>query len=82
MDTETNEQKRFFFGHSAAISCFDINPQGTMLASAQEGSNAIVRIWEYISARIISFTLMPVQIVKCLTFSHDGRYLAACGKDG
>jgi hypothetical protein len=34
MDAETNEQKRFFFGHSAPISCFDINHQGTMLASA------------------------------------------------
>mmetsp|Transcript_11859 Transcript_11859/g.18290 ORF Transcript_11859/g.18290 Transcript_11859/m.18290 type:complete len:140 (+) Transcript_11859:2437-2856(+) len=26
MDAETNEQKRFFFGHSAPICCFDINP--------------------------------------------------------
>lgn len=60
MDTETNQQKRFFFGHSAPISCFDINPQGTMLASAQEGSNAIIRVWEYSSARSIAFTLMPV----------------------
>ena len=34
MDTETNEQKRFFFGHSAPICCFDINYIGTMLASA------------------------------------------------
>ena len=25
MDTETNQQTRFFFGHSAPICCFDIN---------------------------------------------------------
>lgn len=25
MDSETNEQKRFFFGHSAPICCFDIS---------------------------------------------------------
>ena len=24
---------------------------------------------------------MPVTSVKCLTFSHDGKYLAGCGKD-
>lgn len=24
---------------------------------------------------------MPVQTVKCLTFSQDGKYLAGCGKD-
>jgi hypothetical protein len=60
MDSETNQQIRFFFGHSAPISCFDINMQGTMLASAQEGSNALIRVWEYTTARSISFTLMPV----------------------
>jgi hypothetical protein len=37
MDSESNEQKRFFFGHSAPVCCFDLNEQGTMLASAQEG---------------------------------------------
>ena len=25
MDSESNEQKRFFFGHSAPICCFDLN---------------------------------------------------------
>ena len=34
MDSETNVQKRFFFGHSAPICCFDLNAQGTMIASA------------------------------------------------
>lgn len=81
MDSENNDQKRFFFGHSAPISCFDMNHQGSLLASAQEGNNAIIRIWDYDTARSIAFTLMPVQTVKCLSFSHDGRYLAGCGKD-
>jgi hypothetical protein len=34
MNTENNQQKRFFFGHSAPICCFDINQSGTLLASA------------------------------------------------
>ena len=52
-----------------------------MIASAQEGTNAIIRVWEYTTARSITFTLMPVQVVKCLSFSHDGKFLAGCGKD-
>lgn len=34
MDTETSEQKRFFFGHSAPICCFDVAKQGNLIASA------------------------------------------------
>lgn len=47
MDSETNEQKRFFFGHSGPICCFDVSSDGQMLASAQEGKNSIIRIWDY-----------------------------------
>jgi WD40 repeat protein len=34
MDTETNIQTRFFFGHSAPICCFDLSYSGDLLASA------------------------------------------------
>ena len=34
MNSENNEQKRFFFGHSAPVCCFDLNNQGNLLASA------------------------------------------------
>lgn len=34
MDTDNNNQKRFFFGHSAPICCFDINANGALIASA------------------------------------------------
>lgn len=80
MDTENNNQKRFFFGHTAPISCFDINHNGSLLASAQEGNNSIIRLWDYSSAKSIAFSAMPVQSVECLSFSHDGRYLAGYGK--
>jgi len=81
MDSESNEQKRFFFGHSAPICCFDINEQGNMIASAQEGKNSIIRIWDYATARCITMMTMPVVSLKCLSFSHDGKYLASVGKD-
>ena len=81
MNTETNEQTRFFFGHSAPVCCFDINQQGNLLASAQEGKNSIIRIWDYATARCITMVTMPVVSLKCLSFSHDGKYLASVGKD-
>lgn len=81
MDSESNQQKRFYFGHSAPICCFDLNAQGTMLASAQEGANSIIRVWDYATARCITMMTMPVTSLKCLCFSHDGKYLAAVGKD-
>jgi hypothetical protein len=53
MDVETNQQKRFFFGHSAPICCFDVAPHGGLIASAQEGKNSIIRIWDYQTARCL-----------------------------
>lgn len=81
MDTETNHQKRFFFGHSAPVCCFDVNPDGSILASAQEGKNSLIRIWDYTTARCMSIISIPVVSVICLSFSHDGRFLACVGKD-
>jgi hypothetical protein len=34
MDVQTREQKRFFFGHSEPICCFDVAPNGHLIASA------------------------------------------------
>lgn len=81
MDSESNEQKRFFFGHSAPICCFDINFQGNLIASAQEGKNSIIRLWSYGNASCITMVTSPVVSMKCLSFSNDGRYLASVGKD-
>lgn len=81
MDTENNQQKRFFFGHSAPICCFDLSDDGNLVASAQEGKNSIIRLWDYNTARCITMVTMPVVSLKCLSFSYDGRYLASCGKD-
>lgn len=92
MDTDTSEQKRFFFGHSAPISCFDVSRLGNMLASAQEGVSkkndengkgkpAMIRLWDYASARLLTAIIMPVIEMKQMHFSHDGRYLACVGLD-
>ena len=81
MDLEDNSQKRFFFGHSAPICCFDVNANGALIASAQEGKNSIIRIWEYKTGICKTMITMRVNTIKCLSFSYDGKYLATVGKD-
>lgn len=92
MDADTSEQKRFFFGHSSPISCFDVSRLGNMLASAQEGVSkkndetgkgrpAMIRLWDYASARLLTAIIMPVIEMKQMHFSDDGRYLACVGLD-
>ena len=92
MDSDTNEQRRFFFGHSAPISCFDVSRMGNMIASAQEGVRkkndedgkgkpALIRLWDYLTARCITMMIMPVIEMQAMTFSHDGRYLTCVGLD-
>ena len=34
MDLDNQQQKRFFFGHTSPICCFDLNANGTLIASA------------------------------------------------
>jgi hypothetical protein len=34
MDVQTRAQKKFFFGHSEPICCFDVAPHGQIIASA------------------------------------------------
>ena len=65
---------------------------GDMLASAQEGIKkkddedgkgkpALIRLWDYYTARCITMMIMPVIEMQCMTFSHDGRYLTCVGLD-
>ena len=53
IDTETNRQIRFFFGHTSPICCFDVSPNGGLIASAQEGESSIIRVWDYHNARCL-----------------------------
>ena len=82
MDTETNQQTRFFFGHSAPICCFDVSHNGSLIASAQEGENSIIRVWDYHNARCLQMLTMPVKNLQCVSFSPNGQFLACVGKEG
>jgi WD40 repeat protein len=58
-----------------------VSANGSLLASAQEGHNSLIRIWDYATARCLSVFTMPVSSLKCLSFSADGNLLASVGKD-
>ena len=47
MDVDSGEQKRFFYGHSGPICCFDVSQNGSLIATAQAGKNSLIRIWDY-----------------------------------
>jgi len=85
MDADTNIQKRFFFGHTEPICCFDISQNGRYVASAQQqtkspsGNQSIVRIWDYENANCRSILTMPLELIKSLAFSHDSNFLAVVG---
>lgn len=77
MDVYTNEQKRFFFGHSGPIVCFDVSKYLGLVASAQDTPTAEIRIWDYNTARVLVKVTEPVNKTKQLQFSQDGRFLAS-----
>ena len=41
----------------------------------------MIRIWDYDSGKCFVMFTIDVSSLKCLTFSPDGNYLAASGKD-
>ncbi len=80
MDMESGEQ-RFMLGHTAPIAVLALSKDGTLLASAQEGKQPMIRIWDVAQRKCIAYLLGLDKDVKSLTFSLDKRYLAALGRD-
>ena len=39
--------QRFFFGHTAHVCAFAFDHEGGILASVQEGKQAVVRVWDF-----------------------------------
>jgi WD40 repeat protein len=53
-----------------------------LIASGQAGKDgkyAVFRLWDYETARCITFMDVPVHILNCMSFSWDGRYLVTAG---
>ncbi len=41
------QRQRFFMGHTAHVVCVAFDGEGSLMASAQEGKQALVRVWDF-----------------------------------
>ncbi|MED6241311.1 hypothetical protein ATANTOWER_008505 [Ataeniobius toweri] len=76
----SNEQ-RFFIGHTDKISALTFNGNTTLLASAQSGTNSMVRVWNYNQGTCLTMFRGHAHSLCCLSFSYGGGILCGVGKD-
>ncbi|GAX72875.1 hypothetical protein CEUSTIGMA_g330.t1 [Chlamydomonas eustigma] len=81
MKTDGSTQ-RFFFGHTAHVCAFAFDFEGTVMASVQEGKQAVVRVWDYHSGVCAAVLNAHAGGMACVSISPDGRALVAVGVDG
>ena len=77
---ETGEQ-RHLLGHTDAVCALALNGDGTLLASAQDGRQPIVRIWDVDSGKCLSVLKAHHCNVTSLAFSEHPRRLCGSGQD-
>jgi WD40 repeat protein len=69
-------------GHTAPISCLDVQADGSTIVTASRGRHPAVRIWDARQARCLAVTAGPAADVCSVALSPTGRLLCAAGKDG
>uniref|UniRef100_A0A3Q3FWX8 CFA20 domain-containing protein n=1 Tax=Kryptolebias marmoratus TaxID=37003 RepID=A0A3Q3FWX8_KRYMA len=65
MKISSNKQ-RFFIGHTDKISALTFNGNTTLLASAQTGNNAVVRLWNYSKGNCLTMFRIHGHSLSCL----------------
>ncbi|KAK9823925.1 hypothetical protein WJX72_006401 [[Myrmecia] bisecta] len=80
MNVNTGTQ-RYLFGHTNNVCGLAANAQGTLLASAEEGRLALIRLWDLPSGRCLAILNGHAGGMICLDVSPDGRSLLAVGLD-
>lgn len=74
--------QRFFIGHSAPVVGIAFSNDGALMASAQEGKKAIVRVWDFATGDCLTVLSAHAGGICCLDISPDARALMAVGFDG
>ncbi|MBW8051387.1 MAG: hypothetical protein FVQ77_13810 [Cytophagales bacterium] len=92
-DFETGSEKQSYSEHLRKVKCVAISPDGRYVASAGgdiqqtankkilERNNRIVIIREVSTGKIIRKIAAHKKLIRTLTFSPDGKYLASGGDD-
>ncbi|KAL0984331.1 hypothetical protein UPYG_G00140070 [Umbra pygmaea] len=80
MEIESGQQ-RFFIGHTDKVSALAFSGNSTMLASAQTGSQSVVRVWNYLKGTCLAMFKTHAHSLSSLSFSYSGGVLCGVGKD-
>ena len=75
------QQQSFYVGHSAPISCYAVDPQGLTIATAQEGHNPMIRVWDVSTHNCITSLATVVSEIQSLSFSAHSHFLSSVGKE-
>ncbi|KXZ51899.1 hypothetical protein GPECTOR_11g332 [Gonium pectorale] len=74
-------RQRHLLGHTAYVCALAASSNGQLLASAQEGKEAIVRLWDVGSCACLSILNANGSGLSCVDISPDMRAVAAVGLD-
>ena len=77
----TNPKQKFFLGHDAPVCSIVISSDGSLMATAQEGSSAMIRIWDFNTSKCLLMLNAHAYGISCMDVSPDGRALAVVGLD-
>ncbi|TRY93037.1 hypothetical protein DNTS_025166 [Danionella cerebrum] len=75
-------QQRFFIGHTDKISALSLNASSNLLASAQTGTNSLIRLWSYTEGVCLTIIPTHTNALNLLSFSDSGGVLCGVGRDG
>ncbi|OMJ75519.1 hypothetical protein SteCoe_25335 [Stentor coeruleus] len=79
-DFKSKESKHLLKGHSNTVWGLAFNPEGLILAS---GSDTSIGMWDIETGKKIVMleSFGHKDIVKCVKFSHDGKFIASASND-
>ncbi|GIL93850.1 hypothetical protein Vretimale_214 [Volvox reticuliferus] len=74
-------RQRYLMGHTAFVCALAASSNGELLASAQEGKEAVVRLWDVATCACLAILNAHASGLSCVDISPDVRAVAAVGLD-
>ena len=80
-DQDSLKQK-FFIGHSKPITCYVTTADYNVMFTAQEGKNALIRVWKIDTTRCVSIFTTDYDKISTMSISKNSDMLATVGLEG